>query len=107
MRPTLRQPGGTWPRRVPAPLAALLVARLAGRPPGPPPGAAAPAAAANAAPTYGVATRLDPFVSDDIVTQYLDYAQQSGAGWVRVELPWSEVEPQRGAYNFGRLGYML
>src|SRR5437879_3868823 len=101
MRPAARQLGDTWPRRVRTLLAALLVALLTGLPLGPLPGAAAPAAAANAAPTYGVATRLDPFVRDDVVTQYLDYAQQSGAGWVRVEIPWSEVEPQRGAYDFG------
>lgn len=70
-----------------------------------PPSAAASAAIRNAASSRGLGVSVGgPFMNrtDAELRRELDALKTAGVSWIRMDIDWSAVEPQRGRRNFDR-----
>lgn len=78
------------------------------------PGTLPPIATSGPSPTPGPVLRSDlmgiqihGYLKDDQWLQMLQYSQDLGVGWIKVQIPWNEYEPTKGNFTDTYRGMIL
>jgi hypothetical protein len=72
------------------------------------PVAASPApTAATPPPASGMAYGFDVHLTGWNLSHVLDLVQGAGFGWIRQQVHWADIEPSKGAYNWGFLDQIV